>query len=151
MNIAIIGTLDTKGSEVGFICETILKLGHTPLVIDPGVLGSSSLQANVTRQEIAQAGGESLDSLIARKDKAHAQSVMIQGLVNIVTRLYAEGRFAGIVAVGGAQGTAMATAAMRALPVGVPKLDNGFANETDLTAFGVERADDGNVHGAPHC
>ena len=122
MNIAVIGTLDTKGSEVGFICETIAKLGHTPIVIDPGVLGQPILQADVTRQEIAQAGGESLDSLVARKDKAHAQSVMIQGLVNAVTGLYAEGRFAGIVAVGGAQGTAMATAAMRALPVGVPKV-----------------------------
>jgi len=122
MNIAVIGTLDTKGSEVGFIRETIVKLGHTPTVIDPGLLGQPTLQADVTRQEIAQAGGESLDSLIARKDKAHAQSVMIHGLVNVVARLYSEGRFAGIVAVGGAQGTAMATAAMRALPVGVPKV-----------------------------
>jgi uncharacterized protein (UPF0261 family) len=122
MNIAVIGTLDTKGSEVGFIRETIIKLGHTPVVIDPGILSQPTLQADVTRYEIAQAGGESLDSLIARKDKAHAQSVMIQGLVNIVTRLYTEGRFVGIVAVGGAQGTAMATAAMRALPVGAPKV-----------------------------
>ena len=122
MNIAIIGTLDTKGSEVGFIRETIVKLGHTPVVIDPGILGQPTIQADVTRQAIAEAGGESLDSLIARKDKAHAQSVMIQGLVNVVTKFYAEGGFAGVVAVGGAQGTAMATAAMRALPVGVPKV-----------------------------
>ena len=122
MNIAVIGTLDTKGSEVGFIRETIVKLGHVPVVIDPGILGQPTLEADVTRQEIARAGGEDLDSLIARKDKVHAQSVMIQGLVNVVTRLYAEGGFAGIVAVGGAQGTAMATAAMRALPVGVPKV-----------------------------
>lgn len=122
MNIAVIGTLDTKGSEVGFLRETIVKLGHTPVVFDPGILGQPTIQANITRQEIAQAGGESLDSLIACKDKARAQAVMTQGLVNLVTKLYAEGRFSGIVAVGGAQGTAMATAAMRALPVGAPKV-----------------------------
>jgi len=122
MNIAVIGTLDTKGSEVGFLREIIVKLGHTPVVIDPGILGQPTFQADVTRQEIAQAGGESLASLIARQDKAHAQAVMIQGLVNIVTRLYSESRLAGTVAVGGAQGTALATAAMRALPVGVPKV-----------------------------
>jgi uncharacterized protein (UPF0261 family) len=122
MNIAVIGTLDTKGSEVGFVRDTINKLGHTALVFDPGILGQPGFQADITRQEIALAGGESLDALIARKDKAHAQEVIIGGLVNLITQMYAEGRFEGVVAVGGAQGTAMASAAMRSLPVGVPKV-----------------------------
>jgi uncharacterized protein (UPF0261 family) len=47
---------------------------------------------------------------------------MIEGLVTVVGRLHDEGRVAGIIGVGGAQGTAMATAAMRALPVGLPKV-----------------------------
>ncbi|MGE5602231.1 MAG: Tm-1-like ATP-binding domain-containing protein [Nitrososphaerales archaeon] len=122
MKIAVIGTLDTKGDETGFLADTLARLGHEPVVIDPGILGTPALKADVTRQEIAQAGGESLESLIARKDKAHAQSVMIDGLIRVVTALHDRGELAGVVAVGGAQGTALATAAMRALPVGVPKV-----------------------------
>lgn len=122
MKIAVIGTLDTKEREVGFMRDQIVALGHTPVIIDPGVLGQPTLPADVTRQEVARAGGEDLDALIVRRDKAHAQAVMIKGLVNVVARLYAQKDLQGVVAVGGAQGTGMATAAMRALPVGVPKV-----------------------------
>lgn len=122
MKIAVIGTLDTKGSEVAFVRDRIAALGQTPILIDPGILGEPGIPANITRTEIARAGGEDLAALIARRDKAHAQSTMINGLVNVVSRLYATGELAAIIAIGGAQGTAMATAAMRALPVGVPKV-----------------------------
>jgi uncharacterized protein (UPF0261 family) len=122
MNIAVIGTLDTKGAEIGFIRDAVRELGHTPIVLDPGILGEPAIRADVTRQEIAQAGGGELADLIARGDKAHAQDTMIRGLVNVVSRMYAEGRIDGVVSAGGAQGTSTATAAMRALPVGVPKV-----------------------------
>lgn len=122
MKIVIIGTLDTKGPEVGFVRDQILGHGSTPLVIDPGILGQPAIPADVTRQEVAQAGGYELADLVATGDKHRCQQVMIDGLVKVVTRLHDEGRVDGVVAVGGAQGTAMATAAMRALPVGVPKV-----------------------------
>jgi uncharacterized protein (UPF0261 family) len=122
MNIVIIGTLDTKGPEVGFLRDEVAKRGGRPLVIDPGILGEAAIPADVTRQEVAQAGGHELTDLIATGDKHHCQRAMIDGLVTVVTRLYAGGEVEGTVAVGGAQGTAMATAAMRALPVGVPKV-----------------------------
>jgi uncharacterized protein (UPF0261 family) len=122
MNIVVVGTLDTKGSEVGFLRDTIESLGHSALVVDPGILGQPAISTYITRQQVALAGGESLESLLERKDKAHAQSTMIRGLVDVITRLYEEGNLDGMVALGGAQGTAMATAAMRSLPVGVPKV-----------------------------
>jgi uncharacterized protein (UPF0261 family) len=122
MKIAVIGTLDTKSAEVGFVRDQIIAAGATPIVIDPGILGSPSIPVDVTRTEIALAGGEALADLIRRKDKGHAHSVMIAGLVNVVSQLYAKGEIQGIISIGGAQGTAIATAAMRALPVGVPKV-----------------------------
>jgi uncharacterized protein (UPF0261 family) len=122
MKFLVIGTLDTKGGEVAYLRDAIAALGHTPLVADPGILGQPAIPADITRQEIALAGGESLESLLERKDKAHAQAVMIQGLEALVSRWQARGDVDGVVAVGGAQGTAMATAAMRALPVGIPKV-----------------------------
>jgi uncharacterized protein (UPF0261 family) len=122
VNIVIIGTLDTKGPEVGYIREEVVKRGHTPLVIDPGILGQAAITADVTREQVAQAGGNQLPDLVATGDRQLCQKAMIEGLVRIVTRLHGEGQVDGVVAVGGAQGTAMATAAMRALPVGVPKI-----------------------------
>jgi uncharacterized protein (UPF0261 family) len=122
MKIIVIGTLDTKGIEVDLMVQTIARIGHMPIVIDPGILGKPTLAAHVTREEVALAGGESLADLVQRHDKAHAQATMIKGLVAEVSRLYHAGDVHGIVAVGGAQGTAMATAAMRALPVGIPKV-----------------------------
>jgi uncharacterized protein (UPF0261 family) len=122
MNIAIIGTLDTKGPEVGFVRDEVARRGHTPLVIDPGLLGQPAIAAGITRQEVAHAAGRELADLIASGDRQLCQRAMIDGLVAVVTRLHTDGRVDGVLAVGGAQGTAMATAAMRALPVGVPKV-----------------------------
>lgn len=122
MQIVIIGTLDTKGVEVGFIRDEILRLGHSPLVVDPGILGQPAIPADISREEIAEMGGSELPVLIASGDKQLCQQVMIDGLVRVISQLYRQGRVDGVVAVGGAQGTAMATAAMRALPVGVPKV-----------------------------
>jgi uncharacterized protein (UPF0261 family) len=122
VNIVIIGTLDTKGPEVGYIREEVVKRGHTPLVIDPGILGQPAITAQVTREQVARASGNELPDLVASGDRQLCQEAMIEGLVQIVTRLHGEGQVDGVVAVGGAQGTAMATAAMRALPVGVPKV-----------------------------
>ncbi len=121
MRIAIIGTLDTKGHEVRFIRDTIAALGHETLIFDPGTLGEPAIPADVPRAEIARAAGWELPDLLATRDKALIQSTMTTGLVNVVSRMYREGAFHGVIAVGGAQGSAIATAAMRALPVGVPK------------------------------
>lgn len=122
MNIVVVGTLDTKGPEAGFVCDEVRKRGHTPLLIDPGVLGEPAIAADITRQEVAQAAGHELADLVATGDKQRCQRAMIEGLVAVVERLHEEGQVDGIVAVGGAQGTAVATAAMRALPVGIPKV-----------------------------
>jgi len=122
MNIAVIATLDTKGKEAEFIRDEILRAGHAPVVIDPGSSGVPVISANVTRADVASASGESLEQILERKDKAYAQQRMTEGLVQIVGRKYAEGALDGIIAVGGGQGTAIATAAMRALPVGIPKV-----------------------------
>jgi uncharacterized protein (UPF0261 family) len=122
MNILVIGTLDTKGPEAGFVRDEVIRRGARPLVIDPGILGEPAIAADVTREQVAQAAGRELADLIDGGDRQLCQRVMIAGLVKIVSQLYDEGQVAGVVAVGGAQGTAMATAAMRALPVGVPKV-----------------------------
>ena len=136
MKIIVIVTLDTKGEEAGFIRDEILKKGHTPILIDPGSMGSPMIQADVTRHEVALASGEPLEQILSKKDKAYTQERMIAGLVNIVSNKYASGELDGVISVGGGQGTAIATAAMRALPVGVPKVMVSTV-ASGKTAFGA--------------
>jgi len=122
MKIIVIATLDTKGEEAAFIRDEISKKGLTPIVIDPGSAGEPMITADVSRADIALASGEPLEQILNHKDKAYIQERMIAGLVNIVAKKYASGELDGIISVGGGQGTAIATAAMRVLPVGVPKV-----------------------------
>ena len=120
--IALIGTLDTKGHEIAYIRDLIQAHGHRTWVIDPGVLDQPAIEADFTREEVARAGGGELADLIAAGDKGRAIQTMIDGTRNLVVRLYAEGQLGGVLAVGGGQGTAIGTTAMKALPIGVPKV-----------------------------
>ncbi len=122
MNIVVIATLDTKGAEADFIRGEIVRLGHTPIVIDPGSSGIPAIPADVSREEVACSAGESLEQILSTRDKAHIQERMTEGLVHVVCWKYAEGSVDGVIAIGGGQGTAIAAAAMRALPVGIPKV-----------------------------
>jgi uncharacterized protein (UPF0261 family) len=121
-SIAIISTLDTKGAEANFLRQIIEEHGHTTLVIDPGVLNQPTIAADISRDEVAHAGGASLEELASAGDKGHAIMVMTDGVRSILLRLYAQGMISGAIAIGGGQGTAIGTAAMQALPIGVPKL-----------------------------
>ena len=122
MKIWVIATLDTKYEEAELIGLIIKESGYQPILIDPGSSGTPGVKANITREEVALAGGESLESLQKRNDKPYSQQIMREGLVNIVKKNYTEGNVDAVIAVGGGQGTAIATAAMRKLPFGVPKV-----------------------------
>ena len=121
-NIWVIATLDTKFAEADFIASKIKASGKQPIIIDPGSYGVPGIRADVQREEVAEAGGESLESLQKRNEKSHSQEIMRAGLNNIISREYAAGNVDGTIAVGGGQGTAIATSAMQKLPFGVPKV-----------------------------
>jgi len=120
--IAVIAALDTKGQEFAFLKAEIEKRGCRTLVINVGVLGMPSFQPEVSAEEVAAAGGVNLADLVARHDRGQAMEVMNRGAAVVVKKLYENGKFEGIISMGGGGGTGMAASAMRALPVGVPKL-----------------------------
>jgi uncharacterized protein (UPF0261 family) len=120
--IAILGSLDTKGQEYQFVKELIEGRGHRTLVIDTGVIEDPFFKPDVSRAEVAKAGGSTIEALQEKKDRGEAMKVMTAGAAAIVRQLYAAGRFDGIISMAGSGGTSIATAAMRALPVGVPKV-----------------------------
>ena len=120
--IAVIAALDTKGQEFAFLKAEIEKRGCRTLVINVGVLGMPSFQPKVSAEEVAAAGGANLADLVARHDRGQAMEVMNRGAAVVVKKLYENGKFEGIISMGGGGGTGIAASAMRALPVGVPKL-----------------------------
>jgi uncharacterized protein (UPF0261 family) len=120
--IAVLGTFDTKGHEHGFIAELIRRRGHRVLLLDAGTLGDPQIQPDIGRAELAAAAGADFATLVARRDRGECVAAMARGATVRVQRLFEEGRIDGIISLGGGGGTAIATAAMRALPIGFPKL-----------------------------
>lgn len=119
--IAIIGTLDTKGREFGFIKSLIEERGMQTLCINTGVF-EPAFEADVSNAEIAAAAGADIQEIVAKKDRAMATDVLSRGLEKLLPELYASGRYDGVISAGGSGGTSMAAPAMRALPIGVPKM-----------------------------
>lgn len=120
--IAILGTMDTKGEEHAYVSEIIRQRGHKTLVMDVGALEPPKLKPDVTREEVAAAAGVNLAELVARKDRGETIKVMAQGAPIVLTRLLHEKKIDGVISLGGGGGTSICTSAMRAMPIGFPKL-----------------------------
>jgi uncharacterized protein (UPF0261 family) len=120
--VVLLGTLDTKGVEYAFLRDRLREHGADVLVVDAGVYEPVGLEPEIARDEVARAGGADVAELAAAGDRGAAVTAMAAGAEQIVRRLFAEGKLAGILALGGSGGSSIATQAMRALPVGVPKL-----------------------------
>ena len=133
--VLLVGALDTKGVEYAFVKDLIEAAGLETLVVDFGVMGQPALEPDVSRAEVASAAGGDLAYLASGTHKDEAMRTMAQGLAAVVERLYGEGRFDGVLGMGGSGGTSIATAAMRTLPVGVPKLMVSTVGGGDVSAY----------------
>ena len=121
--ILMIGAFDTKGEEYAFLRQQIVGWGNSLLSVNTGVMGTTKLfPVDVEAEEVARAGGGDLKALREKKDRGEAMAVMARGAEAISRKLHAEGKFDGIIGMGGSAGTAIVTAAMRSLPIGVPKV-----------------------------
>ena len=114
--------MDTKGEEHAFVANLIKQRGHQVLVIDTGTLDAPKLKPDITRFEVAAAAGADLNALVAKKDRGEAVAAMSRGAPVLLARLVADKRIDGVISLGGGGGTAISTAAMRALPIGFPKV-----------------------------
>jgi uncharacterized protein (UPF0261 family) len=116
--VVLLGTLDTKGREYAFLRDRLLDQDVDVLVVDAGVNDPVGLEPDVPNTELAS----NVAALAAAGDRGAAVAAMGEGAARVVKRLHAEGRLDGILALGGSGGSSIAAAAMRELPVGVPKL-----------------------------
>jgi uncharacterized protein (UPF0261 family) len=120
--VVLVGTLDTKGVEYAFLRYRVREQGVDVILVDAGIMGEPLADPDVSRQEVAAAAGADVAALAAAGDRGAAVAAMAEGAAAIVTRLHAEGRLDGILGLGGSGNSSLVTHAMRALPVGVPKL-----------------------------
>jgi len=133
--VVIVGALDTKGEEFAYTKGIIEKLGVKTLLVDFGVMGKPAIAPDVTREEVAKAGGGDLNYLASGSHKDEAMKTMAKGLAVVVKKLYDEGKLDGIFGMGGSGGTSIATRAMRTLPVGVPKVMISTLGGGDVSAY----------------
>ena len=120
--VVLVGTLDTKGAEYQYLRDRLKLSGVKTLLVDVGTLEPPLAEPDISRHEVAAAAGVDLDALTAARDRGRAVSVMADAAAIVVKQLFQDGRCDGVLAAGGSGNTAIATKAMRALPVGVPKL-----------------------------
>lgn len=120
--VVLVGALDTKSAEYGFVRDRLRAAGVDSLLVDTGVLDAPGIPADVSREQVASAGGGELAALAAAGDRGAAMAVMAAGATRLVAELHADGRIDGALALGGTGGTSLAAAAFRGLPVGFPKL-----------------------------
>lgn len=120
--ILLIATLDTKEEEARFLKSCIEADGFKVLVMDTGILAPPKEHVDIPQNEVADRAGTPLEEALARGDKRECTEIMCQGAASLAKELHDQGRIYGVIGIGGAQGTEIASAAMRALPIGVPRL-----------------------------
>ena len=133
--VVVLGALDTKGEELRFLTRQIEDRGHRVLVVDVGVLGEPAFTPFITRDEVATAAGASLTTLASEADRGRAVTAMSRGASVIAQRLLDRGELDAVIAMGGGAGTSIGTAAMRALPLGIPKVMVSTLASGDVRGF----------------
>jgi uncharacterized protein (UPF0261 family) len=122
MSVLLIGTLDTKGAEVEYVRDRLRAAGARALVVDAGVIGPPAFAPDINREAVFSAAGASWEKVKADADRGEAVALAADGVAKLAAELHRQGKVTGVLSLGGSAGTTIGTAAMRALPVGVPKL-----------------------------
>ncbi|QVL29973.1 Tm-1-like ATP-binding domain-containing protein [Telmatocola sphagniphila] len=120
--VLLIGTLDTKGAEIEYLRDLLSSQSLQVAIMDCGVLGESAKFAKITSQEIFAAAGTTLDLVRRRNDRGEAIDLAARGAVKVATGLASRGQIQGVLGIGGSAGSTIASAVMRALPYGLPKI-----------------------------
>jgi uncharacterized protein (UPF0261 family) len=123
-SVYAIATMDTKGHELAFVAQRLRAAGVSVVTVDVGTKDPAVVPADVDRGTVAgcASADEDYPAALSRSDRGQAVTAMSHALECYLRREYQAGRVLGVIGIGGSGGTALITTAMRALPVGLPKL-----------------------------
>lgn len=119
--ILIVGTYDTKDDELMYMAERVRAQDGGVLTMDVSVLGDPSQPTDISKHQVAEAAESTIQAAIDSGDENHAMQIMAQGASALAAKLHGEGKFDGVVILGGTMGTDLALDVCQALPMGVPK------------------------------
>ncbi|GHO84976.1 Tm-1-like ATP-binding domain-containing protein [Dictyobacter formicarum] len=119
--VVLLGTLDTRGLEYAYVRDCIQAAQCKVVLMDAGSKGVPQIQPDISREAVARAAHIDIAQL-EHADQTTAIKMMAKGATAMAVELFARGRLHGIMAIGGGGGSRLATSAMKALPLGVPKL-----------------------------
>ena len=131
----IVATMDTKGREAMFLADCLKAEGLAVKIMDAGIKGRSSTPVDVTRQEVARAGGKSLPDVQNIGHEGKALEVMTNGAIQCAGELYRQNQIQGVIGLGGSMGTTLGSGVMRSFPVGLPKVMISTMASRDTRAF----------------
>ncbi|NKB35559.1 MAG: UPF0261 family protein [Gammaproteobacteria bacterium] len=120
--IYAIATMDTKAEELGFIAEQLRNTGLEVKTVDVGTGSDSQIPADVTKETVADCHSKGAQYVLGQNDRGVAVTEMSYALESFLQKEYLEDRIAGVIGAGGSGGTSLISRAMRALPIGLPKL-----------------------------
>jgi uncharacterized protein (UPF0261 family) len=121
-SVYILATLDTKGLEAAFVRDQLARLKVPAQIVDTGCIGAPAIEADIPRDEVFKFAGTTLNAMRERNDRGEAVTAAAKGVSALILDLHARGDVAGVLGLGGSAGTIIGTSAMRALPIGVPKV-----------------------------
>lgn len=133
--ILLVGTLDSKGREVAYLRQRIEERGWGVITLDVGTLGNPTCSADIPQEEVAKAGGSDLVQVKAKKDRSYSVEIMTGGAIKKAAKLYSRRELAGVLSIGGGTGTAIGTAVMRSLPLGLPKVMVSTVASRDVSRY----------------
>ncbi len=131
----IVATMDTKGQEALFIAECLRAEGLALKIMDAGIKGQCPTPVAVTREEVARAGGKSLQDVQNLGHEGKALEVMTNGAIQCAQELYRQNQVQGVIGLGGSMGTTLGSGVMRSFPVGLPKVMISTMASRDTRAF----------------
>ncbi|HWB12828.1 MAG TPA: Tm-1-like ATP-binding domain-containing protein [Pirellulales bacterium] len=122
MSVHLLATLDTKGKEAAYVRDLLHACDVQVKLVDTGCQGAPAVPADVPREALFAEGGFDLADLVRAGDRGRAVTAAAESAAKMIARLHASGEVEGVLSIGGSAGTTIGAAAMRALPLGVPKL-----------------------------
>lgn len=134
-SVYLLATLDTKGAEADWVRQTLQQAQLPVTLVDAGCLGEPTVPADVSRAELFQAAGVDYRALQQAGDRGAAIHAAAQGAAQLVSTAHQQGRLLGVLGLGGSAGTTIGTAAMRALPLGIPKIMVSTMASGDVRGF----------------
>jgi len=120
--VLLVATMDTKAGEAFFVKESLNKEGVTVLIMDAGIKGESPVPVDITRDEVAEAAGTSINKVQDMGHEGRSLDLMISGAIKTAAQLHQKGEIKGIIGLGGSMGTNLGTSVMRTFPIGFPKV-----------------------------